>query len=52
MQKQGITIYALSKLTNIRYELLRRALRGKRKLTADELVVILKRTGIKFEDIK
>lgn len=52
MQNKGITIYTASKLTGIRYELLRRAFRGKRRLTADELALILKQTGIKFEELE
>lgn len=51
MRNKGITIYAVSRLTGIRYELLRRAFRGKRRLTADELALILKQTDIKFEEL-
>ena len=51
MQNKGITIYAISRLTGIRYELLRRAFRGKRRLTTDELALILKQTDIKFEEL-
>lgn len=47
-----ITIYSLSKTTGIQYELLRRVFKGSRKLPADELVLILDKTGISIEEIK
>lgn len=49
---RGITIYSLSKTTGIQYELLRRVFKGSRKLPADELVLILDKTGISIEEIK
>ena len=52
MRKRGISIYRLAKLTGIRYELLRRVFCGERKLTADELVLILEKIDIKFDDVK
>ena len=48
----GISIYQLSKLTQIRYELLRRVFHGTRKLSADEFLLILERTGIDFDKVK
>lgn len=41
MNETGTTIYQLSKETGIKYELLRRSLCKKRKLSADEYVSIL-----------
>ena len=52
MEIKHITIYRLSKLTDIRYELLRRVFRGERKLTAEEFILILDKTGIRLEDLK
>ena len=52
MEAKGITIYRLSKLTGMKYELLRRIFRGERKLTAEEFVLICNRTDIKMEDVK
>lgn len=52
MKSKKITVYALSKMTGIKYELLRRVFAGKRKLTADELVLIVKRLSIDFDEIK
>lgn len=52
LDNRGITWYKLSQITNIRYELLRRVFNGKRKLSADELLIILEKTGIGFDDIK
>ena len=52
MSKRGISIYRLAKLTGIRYELLRRVFCGERKLTADELVLVLEKAEIKFDDVK
>ena len=52
MKASGITIYRLAKLTGMRYELLRRVFCGERKLTANELVNILDKTGISFDEVK
>lgn len=52
MGKRGISICWLSKELGMRYELLRRVFSGERKLAADEFLLILEKTGIKFEDIK
>lgn len=52
MEKKSISIYKLSKEINMRYELLRRVFSGKRKLSAEELVLILEKTGIDFEKLK
>lgn len=51
LKRRGITVYRLSKITGIKYELLRRSLAEERKLTAVELVEILKATGIGLEEI-
>lgn len=42
MEKQGMTTYKLAQLIGMKYELLRRVFHGQRKLTADELVLIIK----------
>ena len=52
MRVRGITLYRLSKMTGIRYELLRRSFHGARKLTAEELVLILDKTGIDYAQVK
>ena len=51
MKEKKITIYRVSELTHIQYTLLWRVFHGKRKLTADELYLILLRTGIRFEEV-
>lgn len=52
LNAKGFSIYKLSKLTGIKYELLRRTMIGKRKLSADELILILEKADISFDDIK
>lgn len=52
LQKNGISIYRLSQLTGMKYELLRRVFIGKRKLSAEELLLILDKTNIEFGNIK
>ena len=52
LDKKNITIYELSKRTGIVYELLRRVFNGSRRLPAEEFVLILEKTGIKFEKVK
>lgn len=52
LDKKGITIYRLSKLTSIKYELLRRVFTNERKLSADELLKIIDATEIDFEKLK
>lgn len=52
MQENDISIYKLSKLTGIKYELLRRVFVGQRKLSAEELLLILDKTSIEFSNIK
>lgn len=42
MEQQGMTTYKLAQLIGMKYELLRRVFRGERKLTADELLLIMK----------
>lgn len=51
LKRRGITVYRLSKITGIKYELLRRSLTEERKLTAAELVEVLKAVGIGLEEI-
>lgn len=51
LKRRGITVYRLSKITGIKYELLRRSLAEERKLTAAELVEVLKAAGIGLEEI-
>lgn len=41
MDETGTTTYQLSKRTGIKYELLRRSLHKKRKLSADEYISLL-----------
>lgn len=52
MQENDISIYKLSKLTGIKYELLRRVFVGQRKLSAEELLLILDKANIEFSNIK
>ena len=51
LKRREITVYRLSKITGIKYELLRRSLTEERKLTAEELVEVLKTAGIGLEEI-
>lgn len=51
LKENGITISYVSKVSKIKYELLRRSLNGKRVLTADELVSIIRSVDIKLDDI-
>ena len=51
LKRREITVYRLSKITGIKYELLRRSLTEERKLTAEELVEVLKAAGIGLEEI-
>lgn len=41
LDRRGITLYKLAKLTGIRYELLRRSFHGKRRMSADEYLYIM-----------
>ena len=52
LEEKGITVYKAAKLTGIKYELLRRALRGKRKLSVEEFFLILEKCGIDLEKVK
>ena len=52
LKNKGITLYRLSQMMNMRYELIRRTFNGNRTLTADELLLLLEKTGIDFEQIK
>ena len=51
MAIKGITVYALAKRIDVRYELLRRVFAGKRNLTAVELIQILQVLEIDIEDL-
>lgn len=51
LEANGITISYVARAAGIKYELLRRSLKGNRVLTADELVSIITTTNIKLEDI-
>ena len=51
MKEKGITMYRLSKITGMRYELIRRIFCHQRKPTADEFVLILQKTGITYEEV-
>lgn len=52
LDERRFSIYRLSKCTGIKYELLRRTFCGKRKLLADELVLILEKTGISYDKVR
>ena len=52
LDKKGISIYKLSKDCGIKYELLRRVFVGERKLTADEMILIMNCANIKFDELK
>ena len=51
MEKRNLSIYRASKLTGITYELLRRVFSGKRKLSADEFILILDKCNITYDEI-
>ncbi len=51
LKKRNISVARLSRLTGIRYELLRRSFNAARELRADELVRILTCTGISYNEI-
>ena len=51
MEQQGMTTYKLAQLIGMKYELLRRVFHGKRKLTADELILIIKYVDIDLKAI-
>ena len=52
MKEKGISIYRLAQMTGIKYELVRRIFRANRKMSAEELILILDKTGIAFDEIK
>ena len=52
LETKGITVYKAAKLTGIKYELLRRVFCGERKLSADELLLILEKCEIDLEKVK
>ena len=52
LDKKGISLYRLAKLTGIRYELLRRTFNEKRKLRTDEFIKILSTCNLKYEEVK
>ena len=52
LERHHISMYRLSKITGIRYELIRRSLSFKRSLSANELVTILNCTNIPYEEVK
>lgn len=51
LKERNISIYQLSKLSGIKYELLRRSLNSQRKLSAIEFITILLSAGIKYEEV-
>lgn len=51
LKKRNISLARLSRLTGIRYEILRRSFNATRELRADELVRILTCTGIRYNEI-
>ena len=52
LRAKGISIYAAAKRCGIKYELLRRTLSGKRKLSAEEFMLLLEKCDIDFEKMK
>lgn len=52
LEVKGITVYKAAKMTGMKYELLRRAFCGERKLSADEFLRILEKCQIDFEKVK
>ena len=51
MEKRNLSIYKVSKLTGITYELLRRVFSENRKLSADEFILILDKCNITYDEI-
>ena len=51
LEKRGVSLHKVAEHTGIRYELLRRSFNESRELRARELITILEKTGIQFEDI-
>lgn len=51
LAKRGISLHKTAELTGMRYELLRRSFNDGRELRARELITILEKTGIRFEEI-
>lgn len=51
LAKRGISLRKTAELTGMRYELLRRSFNAGRELRARELITILEKTGIQFEEI-
>ena len=51
LAKRGISLYKVAELTEIRYELLRRSFNERRELRARELIAILEKTGVRYEEI-
>ena len=50
--KRKMTLYKLSKITGIKYELLRRVFAGGRKLLASELITIAKAIDFDLNSLK
>lgn len=48
MKEQGVSVYKLSKMLGMRYEILRRVFVNKRILSADEFLRILDVLGMDF----
>lgn len=48
---KGITLTSISRKTNIPVNTISRSLMGKRKLLADELILICKATGIELDEL-
>ena len=51
LAKHGVSLHKVAEHTGIRYELLRRSFNEGRELRARELITILAKTGIQFEEI-
>lgn len=49
--KRGVSLHKAAEITGIRYELLRRSFNAGRELRARELIAILEKTGVQFEEI-
>ena len=51
LAKRGVSLHKTAELTGIRYELLRRSFNESRELRARELIAILEKIGIQFDEI-
>lgn len=52
LQERGFTPMTVSRKSGVSYELLRRGLKGTRKMGADEFVKVCLSTGVRLDDFK